>query len=599
MMGLNRALVLCAAFASLVAGSCKGKTELTDKERDQLAECTKSISAITDSDGEMRMVFLAEVCGASLGFPEILEAGASMKMKLLAEKTDYLCNKKVAKAVSEAAPERRTALLVEACGAEYYGLTKSNAHHLSMSWFMGQRSAAWIADTMSRAGDRDKQLVAALTMAMSKFEAPLPIPAQVPALYELPQALSPDMVDAMHYLLVDEKSTKLVERAALRLTPSGAVLVDPLADAKTADLSEIRKQLRGKNPNPPENPEDELGQAIEEEEDESGTGMKMADIEGKMGKKESTRPLNGSYSFKSPRPDPEVARQLALDHARKAGVLGMLSGPRTTGVSKPESWAPLLIADKAMLARRVLAVVDGIRESGVNMGVAYPNGALQTMVPFGRTTSDGDPLPDLRAQLLLRDDAIELWVKGQKHELARSSAGPYPYDVLTEKLQAEGDHAGTAILISAIGDKATYWELVAVLDVAQKVGLELAVTGPSGGKLVPKFEPGVPPTLAEGELSTEGDLDKEIIRRYIRRKFPRIRHCYEKELMRKPTLAGTVTTSFQISPRGSVEGAAAEGLGNKHFQRCIVAALQSIQFPKPKGKGSVDVRYPFTFRPTG
>jgi hypothetical protein len=31
----------------------------------------------------------------------------------------------------------------------------------------------------------------------------------------------------------------------------------------------------------------------------------------------------------------------------------------------------------------------------------------------------------------------------------------------------------------------------------------------------------------------------------------------------------------------------------------VADVIQGIQFPKPKGGGLVQVRYPFTFRPTG
>jgi len=108
-----------------------------------------------------------------------------------------------------------------------------------------------------------------------------------------------------------------------------------------------------------------------------------------------------------------------------------------------------------------------------------------------------------------------------------------------------------------------------------------------------------PPQVRIGNATATGDLDKNIIRRYIRRKLPQIRHCYEKQLLVKPSLAGTVVTQFQISPQGKVQGATASGLGDKSVENCVATAIRSIQFPKPKGGGFVNVRYPFTFRPAG
>ena len=56
---------------------------------------------------------------------------------------------------------------------------------------------------------------------------------------------------------------------------------------------------------------------------------------------------------------------------------------------------------------------------------------------------------------------------------------------------------------------------------------------------------------------------------------------------------------LQISPEGVVQGARAGGFGDKEVEDCVAAAIQSIQFPKPKGGGYVNVRYPFTFQPAG
>ena len=107
------------------------------------------------------------------------------------------------------------------------------------------------------------------------------------------------------------------------------------------------------------------------------------------------------------------------------------------------------------------------------------------------------------------------------------------------------------------------------------------------------------PQIRIGNASATGDLDKNIIRRYIRRKLPRIRYCYEKELIVKPSLTGTVVTQFQISPQGVVQGATAAGMGDKGVEDCVAEAIRSIQFPKPKGGGFVNVRYPFIFQPAG
>ena len=107
-----------------------------------------------------------------------------------------------------------------------------------------------------------------------------------------------------------------------------------------------------------------------------------------------------------------------------------------------------------------------------------------------------------------------------------------------------------------------------------------------------------PPQVRIGNAVATGDLDKNIIRRYIRRKLPRIKYCYEKQLLVKPGISGTVNAQFQISPQGTVLNSSASGV-NKDVSTCVAGVIKTIKFPKPKGGGLVQVRYPFTFRPTG
>ncbi|HUS63270.1 MAG TPA: AgmX/PglI C-terminal domain-containing protein [Kofleriaceae bacterium] len=104
------------------------------------------------------------------------------------------------------------------------------------------------------------------------------------------------------------------------------------------------------------------------------------------------------------------------------------------------------------------------------------------------------------------------------------------------------------------------------------------------------------PNVRIGNADATGSLDKNIIRRYIRRKLPAIRYCYEKQLLVKPKLAGTVKASFVIAETGNVVVSSADGMDGD-VSRCIATAIKSIEFPKPKGGGVVKVNYPFTFRP--
>ena len=98
-----------------------------------------------------------------------------------------------------------------------------------------------------------------------------------------------------------------------------------------------------------------------------------------------------------------------------------------------------------------------------------------------------------------------------------------------------------------------------------------------------------------GQPSATGELDKAIIRRYIKRNINKVRYCYERELVTKKTLQGTVTASFTIGVDGRVRSSTATGMGNKNVESCVASVIARIAFPQPK-RGEVIVKYPFTFR---
>lgn len=106
------------------------------------------------------------------------------------------------------------------------------------------------------------------------------------------------------------------------------------------------------------------------------------------------------------------------------------------------------------------------------------------------------------------------------------------------------------------------------------------------------------PSVRIGQPQSVGDLDKAIIRRYIKRNIQKITYCYEKQLLASPGLEGTVNTQFFISPNGTVTTANASGV-NGEVSSCVASVIKGIEFPKPKGGGGVQVNYPFNFRPTG
>ncbi len=94
--------------------------------------------------------------------------------------------------------------------------------------------------------------------------------------------------------------------------------------------------------------------------------------------------------------------------------------------------------------------------------------------------------------------------------------------------------------------------------------------------------------------SLDGDLDKAIIKRYIKRSVDKIAYCYEKQLLAKPNLSGTVNVSFYIDPNGNVKSSSGTGVDGA-VASCVADVISNINFPKPKNGGGVQVNYPFNF----
>jgi hypothetical protein len=103
-------------------------------------------------------------------------------------------------------------------------------------------------------------------------------------------------------------------------------------------------------------------------------------------------------------------------------------------------------------------------------------------------------------------------------------------------------------------------------------------------------------SIGQPVTSGKGELDRAIIRRYVKRNIQKLQYCYEKELLSHAELAGTVTATFTIGATGEV-APTAKATGMPGVEACIVQVIQGIAFPKPKHDASLEVTYPFTFRP--
>jgi hypothetical protein len=99
-----------------------------------------------------------------------------------------------------------------------------------------------------------------------------------------------------------------------------------------------------------------------------------------------------------------------------------------------------------------------------------------------------------------------------------------------------------------------------------------------------------------------GALDRELVRRVVRRHLNEVRFCYERELVGHPELAGRLVVQFVIGGDGRVVSAVGQSstLGAPELEGCIVSAVRRWEFPKsPQGAGSVMVSYPFQLAVAG
>lgn len=120
----------------------------------------------------------------------------------------------------------------------------------------------------------------------------------------------------------------------------------------------------------------------------------------------------------------------------------------------------------------------------------------------------------------------------------------------------------------------------------------------SGGATAMTRKAGVP-TIETSTPNVKGNLDRELIKRVIRRHINEIKFCYEKSLVRNPGIEGRAMVSFTIGTNGSVVASSMQSSSLKHpeTEACMVQAVRRWEFPKPQN-GIVMITYPFVLRPS-
>jgi TonB family protein len=107
------------------------------------------------------------------------------------------------------------------------------------------------------------------------------------------------------------------------------------------------------------------------------------------------------------------------------------------------------------------------------------------------------------------------------------------------------------------------------------------------------------PDVIPGQATVRGSLDREIIRRIIRRHINEVKDCYAQELRKRPYLGGRITVQFTIAASGQVIATKLQNstMGSERVESCTVEAVRRWEFPKPYAGDSAIVSYPFVMVP--
>ena len=162
---------------------------------------------------------------------------------------------------------------------------------------------------------------------------------------------------------------------------------------------------------------------------------------------------------------------------------------------------------------------------------------------------------------------------------------------LRVELEREMARTGSDTLLLRGDKKAMMGAAIDIMGEAKKAGARNVGILDSGSAVTGETIPGA--------ASVRGSMDKEIIRRVIRRHIAEPKECYERQLAGNPQLGGRIVVKFTIAATGDVVSSTLEDstLGDPRVESCVVEAVRAWKFPEPEGGGIVIVSYPFSFTP--
>lgn len=138
-------------------------------------------------------------------------------------------------------------------------------------------------------------------------------------------------------------------------------------------------------------------------------------------------------------------------------------------------------------------------------------------------------------------------------------------------------------------------------DIGSLEGATVGKIGDSRGAEGLSAKTGIYTAGIPAETVVLGSMDPDVIRRILRENIPQFRYCYQKELEARPgsSVSGQIRLLFSIGASGHVSRAGVDGNSAlpSDVRNCVVRVLRGIQFPRPLGGGTVEVKQPFNFMP--
>jgi hypothetical protein len=134
-----------------------------------------------------------------------------------------------------------------------------------------------------------------------------------------------------------------------------------------------------------------------------------------------------------------------------------------------------------------------------------------------------------------------------------------------------------------------------------RVGTGLGAAGNGNGIIGGQARVSIRTGGAE-ETVVMGSIDTDAVEAALLAHKDEFRNCYEREINAEtPNIAGRVGTIFVIGSSGRVNEAGIESttLKNANVERCILTVIKRIDFPIPRGAGTVNVKYPFKYSAVG